>query len=233
MPLSTEVSSSFERWRREAEKHWQSGDYHWMAEQVDADARVLEVGCGAGHSTLALSRRVRALMTIEPDVGCRAMTEARLVEAAAKPVKFIDAKLGALPITAEDEIAGFAPEWVVCWLMGVPDSALDPALAPAQAVQKEREAVHRAVAALAVRLPSVKVVQFIDRTAFPWKIKDTAREMLAVYHAGTTFAGLPFSPDITGAHYRKLDDRIWPTARMPGKPAVVPVLGVLQVTRNA
>lgn len=234
MPLATEGLPSFVRWQQEAEKHWRAGDYAWMSSLVDAQARVLEVGCGVGYSTLALSQRVPAVLTIEPDADCRVIAEARLREAGTKPVRFVDAKLGALPESAESDIRGFSPDWVVCWLMGAADAALDPALPLAQAVQKHRETVHRQVAELAARLPSVKVVQFVDRTAFPWKIKDTARETLAMYHAATTFAGLAFSPDIKGAFYRKLDERMWPAAKKRSSgPSVVPVLGALQAARNA
>jgi SAM-dependent methyltransferase len=235
MPLATDALPSFVRWQQEAEKHWRAGDYAWMAGLVDAQARVLEVGCGVGYSTLALSERVGALMTIEPDADCRAIAEARLREAGTKPVHFVGDAVGALPEVADSGIRDFAPDWMVCWLMGAADAALDAMLPPAQAVQKHREAVHRQAAELAARLPSVKVVQFVDRTAFPWKIKDTARETLAMYHAATTFAGLPFSPDIKGAIYRKLDERMWPApAQKHGSgPSIVPVLGALQVARDA
>lgn len=233
MPLPTEALPSFVRWQQEAEKHWRAGDYAWMAGLVDAGARVLEVGCGVGYSTLALSQRVAALLTIEPDADCRAIAEARLREAAVVP-RLIGTPVGDLDEATAEEIRGFAPDWVVCWLMGAADAALDPGLPQAQAVQKHREAVHRQVAELAARLPSVKVVQFVDRTAFPWKIKDTARETLAMYHAATTFAGLPFSPDVKGALYRKLDERVWPSAPQARSGAgIVPVLGALRVARNA
>lgn len=234
MPSATESSPSFVRWQQEAEKHWRAGDYTWMAGLVDAQARVLEVGCGVGYSTLALSRRSPAVMTIEPDADCRAIAEARLREAGTAPVQFVGAPIGALPEAAADEIRAFAPDWVVCWLMGAADAALDPALPLVQSVQKYRESVHRQVAELAARLPSVRLVQFVDRTAFPWKIKDTARETLAMYHAATTFAGLPFSPDTKGAVYRKLDERMWPAGQKRSNgPSIIPVLGALQVARSA
>jgi SAM-dependent methyltransferase len=233
MPSPGDPLPSFVRWQQEAEKHWRAGDYAWMAGLVDAGARVLEIGAGVGYSTLALSQRAAAVWTIEPDASCRAIAEARLREAGAPGVNFVAAELGALSEEDEAEIKAFAPDWVVCWMMGASDAALDASLPPAQAVQKHREAVHRHVAELAARLPSIEVVQLIDRTAFPWKIKDTARETLAMYHAATTFAGLPFQSHTRDAVYRKLDERLWSTGgRGQSGPGIVPVLGALRITRS-
>jgi hypothetical protein len=130
-------------------------------------------------------------------------------------------------------VRDFAPTWVVCWLMGAEDSALDPSLPSAQAVQKHREGVHRQVAELAAALPSVAAVHLVDRTAFPWKIKDTARETLVLYHQATTFAGLPFRLDRADARYRKLDERQWPAPGNRPAAGIVPVLGSLVARRAA
>lgn len=232
----------FARWQQEAEKHWQAGDYAWMAERVPA-VRVLEVGCGAGFGTLALAPRASALMVIEPDADCIESAVARQHEASlsrgmsgrALPT-FLQAGASAMDAAVRQRIEAFAPQWIVCWLMGGDDTALDKSLPPAQAVQIYRETVHRQVGELAASLPSVEAVHLVDRSAFPWKIKDTARETLVLYHQATTFAGLPFRIDRDDTLYRKLETRAWPLpASRPGQaPAgVVPVLGSLVARRVA
>jgi SAM-dependent methyltransferase len=228
---------AFVRWQAEGEKHWRAGDYAWMAERVDA-TRVLEIGCGAGFGTLALARRGIATMVIEPLSDCIAIAAARVRDAGLPPggapaPTFLQLAVGELDAPAVDRIRDFAPEWVVCWLMGADESALDASLPATQAVQQHREAVHRQLAELAAALPSASAVHLVDRTAFPWKIKDTARETLVLYHQATTFVGLPFTLDRADTLYRKLDERQWPAApgRSPG--GVVPVLGSLIARRGA
>lgn len=229
-----EALPAFVRWQQEGEKHERAGDYAWMAERLSG-GRVLEIGCGVGYGSRALQARGHAVLAIEPEADCIAIAAARCGEAArpsGDSVEFLQASVDGLDDTQRARIADFAPEWVVCWLMGAPEGALDASLPPAQAVQKYREAVHRQVAELASRLPSVRGVQLCDRTAFPWKIKDTARQTLVFYHQATTFAGLPFSMTVTDAVYRKLDERNWPSAGPRPVSGLVPVLGALLAHKN-
>lgn len=231
-----EALPAFVRWQHEAEKHDRAGDYAWMAERV-APGRVLEIGCGVGFGSCALQRRGCTVLALEPESDCIAIAASRCSEDRAAgggvAVQFLQCDVGQLSAEQRTEVEGFAPELVICWLMGAADEALDRTLPPAQAVQKYREAVHRQVAELAATLPSVGGVHLVDRTAFPWKIKDTARETLVVYHQATTFAGLPFALDLKDAVYRKLDDRQWPApAAQRHSAGVVPVLGSLFARRS-
>ena len=232
MPTERDLPA-FVRWQAEGEKHWQSGDYLWMAERVDA-GRVLEVGCGAGFGTLALARRGIRVMALEPVADCIAIAAARVRDAlppgGLAPI-FLEVMAGRLGEAEQARVREFAPEWIVCWLMGAEDSALDPALTPVQAVQKHREAVHRQVAELAASLPTVRAVHLVDRSAFPWKIKDTARETMVFYHQASTLAGLPFTLDRGDTLYRKLDERQWPAAAGRAANGIVPVLGSLVARR--
>jgi SAM-dependent methyltransferase len=234
---SPEALPAFVRWQQEAEKHDGAGDYAWMAERLPS-CRVLEVGCGVGFGTRALQNRGDAVLVLEPERDCIAIAAARCTESLTRSpsgvaAKFLQAGVGQVDAATRAEIEAFAPEWVVCWLMGADDAALDRSLPPAQAVQKYREGVHRQVAELAATLPSVQGVHLVDRTAFPWKIKDTARETLVVYHQATTFSGLPFALNIKDAVYRKLDQRHWPVPAAQGHSAgIVPVLGSLLARRT-
>ena len=232
MPSPSDASSSFLRWQLEAEKHWRAGDYAWMASLLNAE-RVLEIGCGVGYSTLALRHSGLNVLTLEPNAVCRDMATGRLCQAGFVSSDFVAESLGDMTPAALRQIENFAPDWLVCWLMGAPDSALDRSLPAAQAVQKYREAVHRQVAELAVRLPSVQGVHLVDRTAFPWKIKETARETLVFYHEATSFAGLPLKSLHSDTCYRKLDERQWPAPAGRATQGIVPVLGSLRARRTA
>lgn len=224
-------SPSFERWRQEAEKHQRAGDYDWMAGLVGG-TRVLEIGCGAGFGTAALARAAaRRLLVVEREAGIMAAARARLADA--EHCGWLAADVKELSDAALATIEAFAPDWIVCWMMGVPDEMLDPSLPHARAVQLALQKTHRAVAELAAQLPGVQAVHLVDRTAFPWKIKDTARETLVMVHSATTFADLPFSCAKTDAIYRKLDPITWPPGMARGTGGIVPVLGSLIARRGA
>ena len=218
---------AFVRWQQEAEKHHRAGDYAWMADQL-SPCRVLEVGCGTGYGTLALCRAGCSVKVLEPSGDCIAVAEARLRESefGGDTVSFSRVGVGDVDAVLHGELQSFAPEVVVCWLMGADDSALDSGLPPAQAVQKHREFVHRQAAELASKLPSVQMIHLVDRSAFPWKIKETARETLVAYHCATTLHHLPFEISIPDTLYRKLDERQWPVPAGGRQPVgLVPVLG--------
>jgi hypothetical protein len=83
----------------------------------------------------------------------------------------------------------------------------------------------------------VRFIQYADRTALPWKIKDIGRETLVKYHGETSFNGLGFSARLDDAFFRKLDALDWQDNR--GRPgpslrgsAIVPVLGALTAHRQ-
>jgi hypothetical protein len=105
-----------------------------------------------------------------------------------------------------------------------------------QRVAAYRESVHRATAELAARLPSVRTLHIVDRTAIPWQAKDIGRETLVRYHSGKTLAGLPFVAGTKGALYRKLEGDALELAQLrrayPAVKGVTPVLASLLAERK-
>lgn len=69
-----------QNWQINADSHAEQGHYHWMADQVEGYTHILEIGCGVGHSTLALLNRKHTLVCIEENPHCIAATQ-RLVAA--------------------------------------------------------------------------------------------------------------------------------------------------------
>ena len=105
-----------------------------------------------------------------------------------------------------------------------------------RAVAVYREAVHRQVAELAARLPSVRALHFVDRTAIAWQAKDVGRDMLVRYHLGKTLLGLPFGAERRHALYRKLEGSPAELAALrhshPSMKNVVPTLASLLAERK-
>lgn len=226
--------SAVVRWTDEGERHWRAGDYAWMAAQV-GPRRVLEIGCGAGFGTLALVKAGASVLSLEPEAACRELTAARLAASGSGSSLLATAVGQELPPETRQAIIDFAPEWVVCWLMGGSDEAVRASAPNAprhQAVQAFREAAHRHATELAASLPSVTAIHLVDRTAFPWKIKDTARDTLVLYHTATTFKDTPFSLRKEDTMYRKLDGTAWPEMSGRSGGGIVPVLGSLIARRQ-
>lgn len=221
-------------WAKEGEAYAGHGDYQWMATLVPGK-RVLEIGCGLGFGTAALVARGLAVLALDTLPECLAATRERL--AGQGEVRFLQAEVAALDAAQGAEIAAFAPDVVVCWLMGAPAETTGATSHDGgQAVAAYRERVHRAVAELAAGLPSVQALHLVDRTAIPWQAKDIGRDTLVRYHLGKTLLDLPFTATRATALYRKLGDAVVEMGYLrrnnPALKSVVPTLASLLAERK-
>jgi len=199
----TTVAEFIGYWEAEGQHYVRRGDYEWMASLVPGQ-RVLEIGCGVGFATQALAVRGLKVLAVDSLAECLAATRLRVE---GLYVTLLEAELTALGDEQRAQIAAFAPDTVVCWLMGAPAAITGATSADAgQAVAAYREKIHRLVAELAAGLPSVQALHLVDRTAIAWQAKDIGRDTLVQYHLGTTLRDLPFVADRRNALYRKLDD---------------------------
>ena len=222
-------------WKNEGDAYVRRGDYEWMAAQMRGQ-RVLEIGCGLGFGTQALLGRGLAVLAIDTLPECLAATRERLGDTA-NGVTFIQADIAALDAEHQAVITAFAPDTVVCWLMGAPADTTGAAAGDGgQAVVAYRESVHRQVAELAAAMPSVRWLHLVVRTALPWLAKDTGRDTLVRYHLGKTLLDLPFAADRGNALYRKLEGSALEMAQLrrayPSLKGVVPTLASLMAERK-
>ncbi len=223
-------------WQSEGEVYARHGDYEWMASLVPG-RRVLEIGCGPGFGTVALASRGLSVLALDNLQECLAATHTRLVEAGLAGVVLLQADVTALDAEQLARIVAFAPDCVVCWLMGAPaDTTGAVAGDGGQAVAAYREGVHRQVAEFAARLPSVRALHLVDRTAIPWQAKDIGRDTLVRYHSGKTLIDLPFVAERGNAIYRKLAGNALELAQLrrshPSLKGVVPTLASLLAERK-
>lgn len=220
-------------WEIEGLGYVKRGDYEWMASLVPGK-RVLEIGSGVGFATQALAARGLTVLAVDALAECLAATQGRV---AGQDVTLLQADLVALNDDQRARIEAFAPDTVVCWLMGAPAETTGASPTDAgQAVAAYREKIHRLVAELAVSLPSVKALHYVDRTAIPWQAKDIGRDTLVRYHSGKTLLDLPFTAERRNALYRKLDDNVVDMAQIrkshPSLKSVVPTLASLLAERK-
>jgi len=220
-------------WEVEGQNYVRRGDYEWMAALVPGQ-RVLEIGSGVGFATQALAARGLSVLALDALAECLETTRQR-VEGQA--VTLLQAELTALNAEQRARIEAFAPDTVVCWLMGAPAETTGATASDGgQAVVAYREKIHRQVAELAASLLSVRALHFVDRTAIPWQAKDIGRDTLVSYHTGKTLRDLPFAADRRNALYRKLDDNSAELAKLrnshPAMKSVVPTLASLLAERK-
>lgn len=220
-------------WEVEGQNYVRRGDYEWMAALVPGQ-RVLEIGSGVGFATQALAARGLSVLALDALAECLEATRQR-VEGQA--VTLLQAELTALSAEQRARIEAFAPDTVVCWLMGAPAETTGATASDGgQAVVAYREKIHRLVAELAASLPTVRALHFVDRTAIPWQAKDIGRDTLVSYHTGKTLRDLPFAADRRHALYRKLDDNSVELAKLrnshPAMKSVVPTLASLLAERK-
>jgi len=198
-------------WEAEGLAYVRRGDYEWMASLVPGK-RVLEIGCGVGFATQALARRSLAVLSIDSLEECLEATRPRV---AGSDVTLMLAEVSALTDQQRASIEIFAPDTVVCWLMGAPAETTGAVPTDAgKAVIAYREKIHRLVAQQAASLPTVQSLHYVDRTVIPWQAKDIGRDTLVGYHNGKTLADLPFAGERRHALYRKLEDNAADMARM-------------------
>lgn len=220
-------------WEGEGQAYVRRGDYDWMAALVPGQ-RILEIGCGVGFATQALAKRGLTVLSIDALPECIEATRQRVVEG---NVTLMLTELTALTDEQRADIEAFAPDTVVCWLMGAPAETTGALPTDAgRAVIAYREKIHRLVAELAASLPSVQALHFVDRTAIPWQAKDIGRDTLVNYHGGKTLLGLPFDAGRAHALYRKLGDDTVNSGQNrkihPSLKGVVPTLASLLAERK-
>lgn len=217
-------------WQQEGDVYARHGDYDWMASLLNG-RRVLEIGCGVGFGTQALLHRGLAVLALDNLPECLEACRQRLAGESGE-IAFLQADVESLEATTRTAIEAFAPDSVVCWLMGAPAEVTGATQSDAgQSVAAYRERTHRQVAELAASLPSVRLLHFVDRTVIPWQAKDIGRDTLVRYHAGKTLLDLPFTADRRNALYRKLEGNVLDLAEIrrthPSLKNVTPTLASL------
>ncbi len=224
-------------WQTEGEHYTRAGDYDWMASLVPGK-RVLEIGCGAGFGTAALLHRDLTVLAVDNLPECIEATRQRIAAMPGAEIEFLQADIAAPGEAAMAAMTAFAPDTLVCWLMGAPSEATGASHSDAgKAVAAYRESAQRAVAQLAAGLASVQNLHIVDRTVIPWQAKDLGRDTLVRYHLGKTLLDLPFSAEKGQALYRKLQGANVNLAEIrrthPSLKSVTPTLASLVAQRKS
>jgi len=80
-------------WTLNAEQHFEDGDYEWVCDQIESYHTILEIGCGAGYSTLVLTLRDHRVLSVDKNSTALQKTRDLIIESsyeAAIAVESID-----------------------------------------------------------------------------------------------------------------------------------------------
>lgn len=223
--LEEPLESTLTRWRDESTQLDRLGVYDWLASRI-VGVRVLEIGCGFGLSTAALTREGKTVFALDNRMDCLEATRQRVPDATygLADVNYYDDLL-------VDDLKAFAPDAVVCWLAGAPAEALPRDVPATYAVMQHRLVLQQAVVRLANRLDSVQSIHLADRTAFPWQMKDAGRQTLAKLLETSVLKDAPFTAAVSDIHFRKLDMPL--AVKVSGAlQGVVPVIGEATLKRR-
>jgi len=198
--LQESLADTLARWSSESADLEKQGAYDWLCGRLDSGVtRVLEIGCGFGDSTLALSRHGYSVFVLDNRMACLEATRDRVPSA---QYGLVD--VAQIPELLLNDLNDFAPQAMVLWLAGAPADSL-PAHVPAHvAVMQYRLAVQNAAVTLAAHVSSITSVHLADRTAFPWQMKHAGRETMAQLIQSAVINTLPFSLTAADVQFRKL-----------------------------
>lgn len=225
--LDEPLDATLARWQRESLQLARCGLYNWLAQRIPGQ-RVLEIGCGFGASTSALSQCGKTVFALDNRMDCLEATRQKVPDATygLADVHHYDERL-------LDDLQAFSPDAVVCWLAGAPAESLPRDVPATYAVMQHRLVLQQAVVQLAARLESVQTVHLADRTAFPWKMKDAGRQTMARMIEAMLGADTPFTLTEADVQFRRIDDTNLAVATTSAAlQGVAPVMGEATLKRK-
>jgi hypothetical protein len=226
LAIDEPLAATLDRWRNESAALDRAGVYDWLTARIAAD-RVLEIGCGFGLSTAALTRGGKQVFALDNRLDCLEATQALVpgVTLGMADVTHYDNRLIA-------DLEAFEPRAVVCWLAGAPAEALPRDVPSAYAVMQHRLQLQHAVVRLASRLDTVQTVHLADRTAFPWKMTAVGRKTMSGMIVAAVIADAPFELNEVDVQFRKIDGIDLAGKQGTALAGVVPVVGEATLKRR-
>lgn len=109
-------------WKKDSSKLYSDGLYDWMTENINSYKNVLEIGCGAGFSTLCLLQKGHNVISVEFNDYCIEMTQRLLKENGYSDIKIIKYKISESNYMQLIEKLREKIDIVICWNPGGVDS---------------------------------------------------------------------------------------------------------------
>jgi SAM-dependent methyltransferase len=223
--LEETLPDTLARWSTEAVDLEKQGAYDWLCSRVSAD-RVLEIGCGFGHSTVALAKHGKFLFALDNRMDCLEATRARVPDAT-----YGLADIRQIPEVLIQDLNEFAPQAMVLWIGGAPAEALPRDIPEQYAVMQYRLGFQQTAVASAGQIDSIRNVHLADRTALPWAMKDAGRQTMMQLIKTSVIGNAPFDISMPNVQFRKLS--LPASSARHALPAnMVPVLGEATLERT-
>lgn len=209
-----------QEWKVDAEHISSDGHHFWMTEQLGPQNLVVEIGCGAGASTLALAKKSRVICIesnltlvelcknnlLANNVSVQIVTISELAEATCQ-VAIINCDI--FDSSIEQYLKPMKPTAIVCWLIGAApetiakniDKDLEDFTGAEMALYRKK--VHKRAYELGTNiLESKGVIHIVDRIGIrSWSEKDSAR--IAVVEMHSELANTDYLVDKNNAYLRR------------------------------
>lgn len=196
------------QWQENSKFFSQGGHYDWMAAYLEQPSTVIEIGCGSGGSTLALSKRAQKVIAIEVNATLANAAAAYLNNnGVSTQVVEIETLGASLPVSKHrviilvsdifnDRITEVLPteeaDAIACWLIGANPGLIATHIGKnlesftGPEMPEYRERVHRRSYELGLTLLKPGgIIHIADRMALNnWSDEDAARLSLVEHHVG-------------------------------------------------
>lgn len=204
IPMTAEQYAA--QWQDNSDFFSANGHYEWMAAYLGQPSTVIEVGCGSGGSTLALTKIAKRVIAIEVN-STLANAAAKYLNANAVPTEVVDiAILGSsIPTSScrvtiiigdvfDNQLSGILSsvdvDAISCWLIGANPGLIATHLGKSlesftgPEMPQYRERIHKRTYDLGMSLLKAGgIVHIADRMALnSWNDKDLARYKMAKHH---------------------------------------------------
>lgn len=209
-----------QEWKVDAEHISGDGHHSWMTVQLGSHNLVVEIGCGAGASTLAIAKKSRVICIesnltlvelcknnlLANDVTVQVVRISELAEATSQ-VAIVNCDI--FDSSIENHLKAMRPEAIVCWLIGAApetiakniDKDLEDFTGVEMAVYRKK--VHERAYELGANiLDSKGVIHIVDRIGIrSWNEKDSARTAVVEMH--NELAGADYLVDKSNTYLRR------------------------------
>lgn len=210
------------QWKIDADAFERKKTYAWMRERLGDKSVVLEIGCGAGRSTLELAKHAKVI-AVEANEHlaqeCQQYLQSKSVPCTIthKTPEPLDSQVTIVLADLFDpsllaRLSGKGVDAIACWLIGGDPDRIATNLGKAtpalnlQDISDYREKAHARCYELGRELlPHDGVVHTVDRMGIPtWSAKNIVRDQLRELHEG--LAGEAFRFPIDSTWLLRFDD---------------------------
>lgn len=214
-------------WKEDSKYMSIDGHYNWMMEQLGTQKLVIEIGCGAGVSTLALAKKSK-VVCIESNANLVEISNSYLLsnnissqivecsELADSTAQVTIVNCDFFDKSLEKYLKSVEPTAIVCWLIGAAPETVAKNITTDKSIENftvlemraYREKLHQRIYKLGVNLLKPQgMIHIVDRSMIlSWNEKDASRMAVVEFHS--ELAGADYLIEKDNACLRRVPKKV-------------------------